>query len=100
MTIYLTGSRNDGNSYKSAEMRLKNYKNQIVNALSVEKRLCGVDAETVRKILNLLIEASDAIYMLSGWQANETAKQDFIHAAAIKKIILLEDFNDEELCRG
>ena len=100
MTIYLTGNRNCGNSYKSADRCLKNFRNKVVNASSIEKRLCGIDQEIVRKILNLLIEESDAVYMLSGWQASEEAKQDFIHAAAIKKNILFEDFKDEELCRG
>lgn len=100
MNIYLTGKRDDCDYCDNVEKLLASHKHNVVNALKVERDLSGISTEVIRSILDLIIEATDAVMMLSDWQMSEAAKQDFIHAAAIKKNILFEDFNDEELCHG
>lgn len=100
MTIYLTGNRNDGNCYTGIEAKLKNRKYKVVNAIRVERSMPGVSAEAIRDILNTLIDECDAVMMLSGWQQFDDAKDDFCRAAATKKMILFQDFKDEELCHG
>lgn len=99
MTIYLTGRRNDGN-FSRMEKRLRLCGNHVVSAVKIEKGLGDAEADVVRKTLNALIEACDAVFLLSDWQISKLARQDFIHAAAIKKVLLFEDFGDEDLCYG
>lgn len=100
MTIYLTGNREDGNYYNGIESKLKRQNHKVINALRAERNMPGVSAEIMRDILNMLIDECDAVMMLSDWQQFDGAKEDFYHAAATKKMILFQDFKDEDLCYG
>lgn len=95
-TVYLCGNKSDNEHNKVdiaiAEQFLSGTGCIIINPLNLEK-VCGELTSAKRsEICHKLIEVSDIVFMVSGWQKDNTANAEMYYARTLGKKIMYQDY--------
>lgn len=95
MRVYLsgpiTGTADVERRFKEAAKRIRDMGHIPVNPYYVDKALPGGTHSEYMAIDTILLDLSDAIYMMAGWKKSRGARCEYIHAKTRGHEIIFEE---------
>ena len=94
--IYLSGSITGNDNHKEefacAERFLSQMKYAVINPVKVGEELPNLTYEQYMQICYRLIDISDIIFMVSGWQKSKGANAELSYAKSLGKEVKYQDY--------
>ena len=94
--VYLSGKITDNPNYKSdfscAELFLRQMGYIVINPADLEEIVDGLTYEQTIQICYRLVDISDIIFMVSGWQKSKGANAELSYAKSIGKKVMYQDY--------
>ena len=101
MRVYISGPISGCKDYKEnfdrAEKTLRKQGFEVINPVSFEDLLPQLTYEEYMKIDLCLLDLSEAVYMLAGWQQSLGANREYGYAQGKGLVIWEEEENDEKI---
>ena len=94
--VYLSGKITDNPNYKSefacAELFLIQMGYIVINPADIEEIVDGLTYEQIIQICYRLVDISDIIFMVSGWQKSKGANAELSYAKSLGKKVMYQDY--------
>ncbi len=94
--VYLSGKIKDNDNYKidfaSAELFLVERGYMVVNPTRLDEVAKELTAEQYMQICYRLVDISDIIFMVSGWQKSKSANAELSYAKSLGKKVMYQDY--------
>ena len=94
--VYLSGRISGNENYKkefaSAERFLSQMSYIVINPANLEEVAKGLTYEQYLKICYRLVDISDIIFMVSGWQKSKGANAELTYAKSLGKKVMYQDY--------
>ena len=94
--VYLSGKITDNENYKqdfaSAERFLLQMGYIVANPARLDEVAEGLTYEQIMKICYRLVDISDIIFMVSGWQKSKGANAELSYAKSLGKKVMYQDY--------
>ena len=94
--VFLSGRISGNNNYKAefkmAELFLSDLGYIVINPAELGDVVDGLTYEKIMQICYRLIDISDAIFMVSGWQKSKGANAELTYAKSINKKVMYQDY--------
>ena len=103
MLTYISGNTNTTTweqDFESAELWLKENGFRPINSGKIVSVLPTMTYEQYMQINYKLIEMSDYVFMLDGWQKSKTAEAELKYARSLGKIVKYQDYFRDFRKRG
>lgn len=99
MLVYISGAITNNKNYyedfEKAEDWLVKNNHEAINVAKIMRQVPQLKYEQYMKIDYALIDVSDAVFMLDGWQKSKGACAELSYAKALKKKVLYQDYFKE-----
>lgn len=94
--VYLSGKITDNENYKKdfacAEHFLRQMGYIVINPAEVLSELTDLSYEDFMKICYRLVDISEIIFMVSGWQSSKGANAELSYAKSLGKKVMYQDY--------
>lgn len=94
--VYLSGKITDNENYKKefacAELFLRQIQYIVINPAEILKDLGELSYEQCMQICYRLVDISDIIFMVSGWQKSKGANAELSYAKSLGKKVMYQDY--------
>lgn len=94
--VYLSGKITDNENYKKefacAELFLSQMGYIVINPAELDEVAEGLTYEQYMRICYKLVEISDIIFMVSGWQKSKGANAELSYAKSLGKEVKYQDY--------
>ena len=95
MLVYISGNALMKELLTRAELWLRLNKHKAINFAKIVDNIAELTYEQQMKIKYLLIEMSEAIFMVDGWQKSKSAHTELAYAKSLGKKVLYQDYFKE-----
>lgn len=94
--VYLSGKITDNENYKKefacAELFLRQMQYIVINPAEILKDFGELSYEQCMQICHRLVDISDIIFMVSGWQKSKGANAELSYAKSLGKKVMYQDY--------
>lgn len=94
--VYLSGKIVGNDNYKAefkcAELFLKQMGYIVINSSEVHEAVEGLTCEQYMQIYYKLMDISDIVFMVSGWQDSKSANAELVYAKSLGKKVMYQDY--------
>lgn len=94
--VYLSGKIVGNDNYKAefkcAELFLQQMGYIVINSSEVHEAVEGLTCEQYMQIYYKLMDISDIVFMVSGWQDSKSANAELVYAKSLGKKIMYQDY--------
>lgn len=94
--VYLSGRISGNDNYKNefagAELFLKQMEYVVINPAKILETTEDLNYEQMMQICYRLVDISDIIFMVSGWQKSKGANAELAYAKSLGKKVMYQDY--------